>query len=294
VFFNGVTTANTADFDVEVRDLTVNGTVLAQGIGSFSFGTSGSLQVSGALRYLNVAPTNSLSLFADQRLEVLLPTGSISLFDQNSSTPGLAGTLNLVGRSIFAANGNLLGLIRSDPNAASPATVLKDNSSFTSDGAFIFADRAVIAAGDHLLTQNTGVGATFSGIIVGPGGLLIRKELDFGTTPLRVVTFGGRKNLDGTFTTNDAFFGLVDFGTTPPATVYTAASTLNDCNIVLNQCGSSDMIQSNAANVIDSANSSRPGAARRAILRLSAPSPVSSCLSELRRKNSERLIQIAK
>ena len=65
-------------------------------------------------------------------------------------------------------------------------------------------------------------------------------------------------------------------------------------NIVLNQCGSSDMIQSNAANVIDSANSNRPGAATRAILRLSAGSPVSSCLSELRRKNSERPIQIAK
>lgn len=237
IFFSGAVTANTANYDVEIRDLDLFGSLNSSGAGSYGFYTPGSLQVTGQLQVVDADVEDTLSVGAGERLEILPPGGSIGIFDDNANDPGLAGTLSLFGGSIFAADANLLGIIRSNPDNPGLAALLTDSTGTITDGSFIFADRVEIGVGAYLITRNTGVGSDFSGIVVGPGGLLIRHELDFGPGIIRVVTFGARDNGDGTSTLNDDFFAIADFGTTTPADDYTAASTLNDCYIVLGQCG---------------------------------------------------------
>lgn len=228
----------TAAYDLEVRDLSLQGSLAAGGTASVGLYADGDLLLTGLVDYRSVASTDQLFIAAGNVLEIVLPGGGISMLDGNAGNPGLAGTLGLAARSIFAADANLLGLIRSDPDSATLGPFLLGAGTNTTDGSFIFADTVDIAAGNHILTQNTGAGADMSGITVGPGGLRIRREGDFGPGTMRVITFGARDNGDGTFTLNEDFFATANFSSTVPANDYTTDATLNDCNIITAVCGS--------------------------------------------------------
>jgi hypothetical protein len=230
--------AGTAAYDLEVRDLAIQGSLLPGGTADLSIYADGNMLVTGLVDYRAVASTDQLFVAAGNTLEIVLPGGGFSMLDGNTTDPGLAGTLGLAARSLFAADANLLGLIGSDPASATLGPLLLGSGTNTVDGSFIFADTVEITAGDHILTQNTGVGADMSGIVVGPGGLSIRREGDFGQGTMRVITFGARDNGDGTFALNDDFFATVNFNSTVPANSYTTDATLNECNIITAACPS--------------------------------------------------------
>jgi hypothetical protein len=92
---------------------------------------------------------------------------------------------------------------------------------------WLIAGGMTLGIGNTLFVQNSGAGRDFAGITVGEGGLTINTT---GQSPAQVVAYGRKFNADGTFTTGDAFFRLVNFGV-GEGSLYTDLSEFNECLI---------------------------------------------------------------
>jgi hypothetical protein len=224
--------------DLIVRDLTFVGGGAATGIGILDINTRGIARVEGALAMTGAAAANGISVTADQRLEVVTPTGSIRVRD-GAGNPG--GTMSLTSANIWVASAGIIDKLRIDPNYAGRDDELIDNGGVDAPLGYVEADAVRLGTGGTLYIQNTtsargtfASGSDFGGVTVGPGGLIIRST----GTPGSVNVFGRRRNADGSFTIGDDFFHSASYltGGAPLTSAYTLGSMLNTCIIVTGAC----------------------------------------------------------
>ncbi|MXO89050.1 hypothetical protein GRI32_09895, partial [Altererythrobacter aestuarii] len=234
ISFFGAATTGGDTYDVQLRDLTILGS-LDSGISSLSIFSDGSMGIVGALHYTSADFTDQLNLYALGELTIELPTGSITM--DNGAVSGFAytGTVYMFGEQLFAATGDVLPGIRANPDDPALALVLGDDGGASVVTNYLSANTVSLEADSHILMQNTGAAGTLGGILVGPGGLTIRQFSDSMATTMRTIAYGMQDLGSGTLVTNDDFFALVDFGT-DVVNEFTPGSTFNDCDIVNNSC----------------------------------------------------------
>ena len=194
-------TAANRPADVLVRDLSLAG---AQ-VGLFDLRTSGIVQVAGGLLMSGVRPGGGIEIRATERIEVVNPSGSVRVRDGAGLTDG---NLLLSSNNVWSASQGLLDQLRADPNFAGRDQALLVNDGPVAPRGYIEAGDVVLAARDTLFVQNSGGVIAFAGITVRESTLRI---LPTGSLPLKVFAFGRRINPDGSFVTNNAFFGEVVF-----------------------------------------------------------------------------------
>jgi filamentous hemagglutinin family protein len=235
-----VATAANRPPDLSVRDLGLNGSGAANGVGALEIVTPGIARVEGALLLSNAGAGGSLSFTAQQRLEVVTPDGGIRVRDAGG---GPAGAMILTSDNLWVASPAILDLLRADPDYAGRDDDLIDNGGTETPRGFVEANGVTLVAANTLFVQNSGATTAspvddiaYAGITVGAGGLTVRTT---GAAPAMVSAFGRRLNADGSFTNGDTFFFQVDFETTRGslAAGYTAPSEFNNCIIVTGQCG---------------------------------------------------------
>ena len=229
------------DPDVLIRDLTIIGT-LDDGVSSVSLDTPGIIRVEGVLVYQDAAATDSLSIFAGQRLEVVTP-GGIGIVDADGNP---AGVLELTANNLWVGDADLIGQLQADPNFAGRDEALKSAAAGSDDPlGYIRGGSINIGVGETLFVRNTGTSEAPGGILIGDGTLSIRSESftdsSSSSTPISVFAYGAKRNSDGTLVTGEAFYDLVNFNKTAtasgrPGTSYVDGSMFNDCDINTDEC----------------------------------------------------------
>ncbi len=213
--------ADGPDPDIDIYDYNIAGSLTSGGgTSSVTFNTNSSIQVLGALDYLDAANSDVLSLNAGQRIEVITDAGgSIAMTD---SIGDLSGTLNLTAHDIWVADQAIIDQLEIDPNYAGRDADLAVNSGAENDAGYLQAGGiAVDLLGSSFLVQNSGNNIdTLAGLSVGDGGLTIVNE---GTDAATVIAYG-REVFDGVITGGDAFAALVQ-----PTGNFTPDSTINNC-----------------------------------------------------------------
>lgn len=236
------------DPDVVIRDLTISGS-LDDGPSQVDISTDGILSVEGLLSYVDAASTDSLFISANERLQIITPTGGIIISDSSGQ---LSGSLSLFSNLIIAATADLAGQIANDPDFDGVEDALIDSEGIDEPRGFIRGGSVSLSSDGSILIQNTAGGSSsstgsngveFGGVTVGDGGLEIFSENFSGTSgsplPIRVIAFGAHERPDGSLQTGEEFFGTVDFAPDPTSDFFTDASTFNNCVIVSSVCTSS-------------------------------------------------------
>lgn len=221
--------------DVLVRDLSLAAPGAAQAgvnlfrltVGGGPLGADGILQVEGALSLTNAGAGSGIFLAAGQRVQIVTPTGSVRVRDA-AGMPG--GTLDISSRNIWSTSQAVIDQLRADPAFAGRNEALIANDGPEQPRGYIEGAEIVLRAGDTLLVQNSGTATSFAGITVVGGTLVVTPT---GGQPLDAFAFGRRINPDGSFVTNDAFFGEVEFGASG---AYAANAKFNDCFIATGIC----------------------------------------------------------
>lgn len=259
---NSFTFNHEADFDgsspsgpsgLEIRDVTIAGS-LDDGVSDITINSVDTVTITGAIEYLDAAPTDSFSILAEDGIRIVLPTGSISMFDSNDT---ISGTVKLLSRSIFAADTDLIDQILLNPLDPAIDQALADDGGATVPSAYVVGGRVELVGVDYIYLQNTGADGVQVGVVASEaGGLRIAQptlaeldEIDFEDDIsgifLRTVAFAAIESPSGTFQFDgDLFFinedvlPLVELNQNP-ANHLTADATLNGCIIVTGECGSS-------------------------------------------------------
>jgi filamentous hemagglutinin family protein len=157
--------------DVNIFDLQIEGSATpGGGNGSVTLNTPGTVHVLGALNFINAATTDRLVISANQRIEVITPSGSIRMTDANG---GLAGTLTLRSANIVATDAALAARLAADPNFSGRDEALKTNTGPINPAGYLQAGGIELLAGSNIFIQNTGTATDFAGLTVGGGGLLV-------------------------------------------------------------------------------------------------------------------------
>lgn len=193
-------TAPDRDPDVLVRDVTLE----AGNVGQVEIASPGIIEVQGSLLLADAGSSNSIAIGAG-RIQVVTPEGSIRVRDA-SGLP--AGTLALASPDIWAASRDILTQLAADPNFAGRDAALTVNDGADDPRGYIEAGDVELFVGRTLFGQNSGTAQQLAGITVLENTLTITPT---GQTPLVVFAFGRRINADGSFVTNDSFFGEVQF-----------------------------------------------------------------------------------
>jgi hypothetical protein len=182
------------------------------------------VRVDGTVAYTHASGTDQFVLNAGERIQVVTPTGGIIL----SNTAGLpGGVLRMTSPLITVTDAALAAQLAANPNFAGRNDALFVNSGAVNARGYLQGGGIAFTVGNGLFIQNTGTSTDFAGVAVGAAGLAIRGST---AAPISVVGYGRRHNADGSFTTGEPFFALVDFGK-GAGTSYTADSELNECNI---------------------------------------------------------------
>jgi hypothetical protein len=230
--------------DLIVRDLSFTGGGAATGIGTLDINARGIARVEGALLMTGAGAGDGITFTANERLEVVTPTGSIRVRD-GAGNPG--GTMTLNSANIWVASTAIIDKLRIDPNYAGRDADLIDNGGVDAPFGYVEANGVTLGASATLYVQNTTAargtfasGSDFGGVTVGPGGLIIRSTASpaAGGGPAGVNVFGRRRNADGSFTIGDDFFHGSTYLTNgvPLAAGYTIGSMVNTCIIVTGAC----------------------------------------------------------
>ena len=198
------------------------------------------MRVEGQLIYQDAASTDSLEIFAAQRLEVVTP-GGIAMVD---SAGNPAGTLSLAANNLWVGDADLIGQLQSDPNFAGRDDALRTAATGSDDPlGYIRGGSIDISVGETLFVRNTGTEEAQGGILVGDGMLSIRSTSfdDSTPRPITVFAYGAKRNSDGTLVTGEAFYDLVNFNKAAtasggPGTSYNDGSFFNDCDINSGEC----------------------------------------------------------
>ena len=207
--------------DLLIRDLSLDG----QRIGRLDVRTSEIVQVEGALLVTGVQATGGVNIRADERLQIVNPTGSLQVRDAAGMTDG---SVNLTSNNIWSASQALLDQLRANSNFAGRDDALTANGGPVEERGYIEAGDVTLFARDSLFVQNSGTAASFAGITVRENTLRI---VPTGAQPLRVFAFGRRINPDGSFVTNNAFFNEAQYDGRGGPVGYTADAQLNRCFI---------------------------------------------------------------
>jgi filamentous hemagglutinin family protein len=253
---------NTLSFTVQ--DLTIQGTGFGSTTGNIvstgqsnapaiAFSTPGDLRVEGQVRIANAGPNDLISFISGGRLQLVLPTGGVSVFDSSGQVTGRA-FLYASDRIAAVTDSQLAGLLAA-PDAASRTAIL---SQFTGAGtSYLSAGRVSIREGNAYWGADTGDANTRSGILVGPGNGNASAGLDFHqgviapanlasvngldpdqqfsqyanqTNPAEIIGYGR-----STILTNNDFLGGANPGISFIQTEVTSGSSFNNCNL-LNGC----------------------------------------------------------
>ncbi|AOL22789.1 filamentous hemagglutinin family N-terminal domain-containing protein [Erythrobacter litoralis] len=228
--------AGTDDPDIILREATAFGSADPNGgvsdilIQTGDFG--GIIRVDGLIELGNAAPTDTFTLLADNRIEVVTPGGiAISDFD------GLpTGQMLLDASNIWVADADLITALQADRSFAGRNDELAVAIAVSADPlGYLRAGRVDLQPGQSLLVRNTGSETEQGGITVGDGGLFIRANENSEST-LDVFAYGRRQQADGSFVTGSDFFSEVNFNINVGNTAYTGESELNDCVINTAEC----------------------------------------------------------
>ena len=186
--------------DLEIRDLTLTGSA-GGGLSSASITTTGSARVVGDLLLSQAGATDTLAVTASQKLEIVLPDGSIAITGAGGA---LAGRLTVSSNNLVAATLDLLTKVLADPDASGLVDAFKVPASTTSNLAgYIRADGIKLLSNANILLQNSGTARDFAGVTVGGGGLIIGR-----ITPAAGGSTGGTTG--GTITTGGfSFSGML-------------------------------------------------------------------------------------
>ncbi|WP_129794518.1 hypothetical protein [Sphingosinicella sp. CPCC 101087] len=206
VFFNGT--------DVVVRDLTITGA--PDGGPSFVELEADNVSVQGALVYV-AGPEDTLSIdVAGGLLEVITPTGSISVNDGET----LSGRLEIEAGTTIVADAELTARIKADPNFDGLADALATNNGPDNPEGYLQASIIEFSFDGEpgepqkaVYIQNSGDDTTFGGTATRVPGLIFRLEDDDDeAAQVRLIGYGAGLDQGGGAVTNSAYANSVDFG----------------------------------------------------------------------------------
>jgi hypothetical protein len=155
--------------DLLIRALTLNGSA-ASGFSTISFSTPGRTRVEGAVLVNGAAATDRLAITGTERVEVVTPTGSITMRDASNQ---LGGVLQLISDNILVTDGALASQLAANPNFQGRDQALRTNNGAATPAGFVQAGGVQLLSGGRIFVQNTGTATEFAGVTVGGGGLLI-------------------------------------------------------------------------------------------------------------------------
>jgi hypothetical protein len=164
--------------DLLIRALTLSGSQ-SNGFSSVTIATPGRARVEGAVAMTGAAPTDRLMIAATERLEVVTPTGSITMRDVSNQ---LGGILQLRSDAISVTDAQLATQLAANPNFAGRDEALRTNNGANTPSGFIQAGGVQLLSGGRIFIQNTGTATEFAGLTVGGGGLLIGSIRPTGNT----------------------------------------------------------------------------------------------------------------
>ncbi|MET0180695.1 MAG: DVUA0089 family protein, partial [Novosphingobium sp.] len=157
--------------DLEIRDLTLNGSAASGGLSSLTITTPGWARVVGDLLLAQAGSEDVLTVSGGSRLELVLPDASIAVTGAGGA---LAGRLQVSSNNLVAATLDLLAQAMADPTAAGLVAALRTPASTTAnlDG-YLRANAVTLISNANILLQNSGTARDFAGVTVGGGGLII-------------------------------------------------------------------------------------------------------------------------
>jgi hypothetical protein len=226
VVFNASGTGQNATPDVIVRDFQIEGSQLpGGGVHDATLNTSGRVLIEGLLAYTSASASDLLAINAADIQVDTSSGGRIAMVDSSEEVP--SGILELTADNIWVGDEALLAALNEDANFAGRDDAIATNGGAVVPEGFLISDGMTLSVGNSLFVQNSGAADDYAGITVGADGLAIRTT---GQAPAQVVAYGRRFNADGSFTTGEDFFNLVQFGIAA-GSAYTDLSEFNECLI---------------------------------------------------------------
>ncbi|MDT7933284.1 MAG: hypothetical protein RQ833_01590 [Sphingomonadaceae bacterium] len=249
---------NTISFTV--RDLTIQGTGFGPTAGNIvstgqanapaiAFSTPGDLRVEGRVRVANAGRNDLISFISGGRLQLVLPSGSVSVFDSSGQVTGRA-FLYASQQIVAATDGQLASLLATQTPAARNAILAQATGTGTP---YLAADRVSLRAGQAYWGADTGDGTTRAGIFVGPGNPNSSAGLDIRQGVIAPMNIAAVNGLDpdqqfsqyaiqtgpaeifgygrSTLLTNNDFLSGPNPGISFIQSEVTPQSTFNNCNL---------------------------------------------------------------
>jgi hypothetical protein len=225
----GGSVGSAAPPDVIVDSFTVTGGASNSNLGAsglLTIRTPGKMRVIGNVQLTGLSDTNTLNLFADEALEVILGQGTVRLLGANNA-PG--GQLNLQSDDIIVATAAAITDVGLATTTNAIEARLAQNDGVILDEGSLFARsiRADVQGGFYV--QNSGTGTEFAnrrGLTFGAGGLDVLTE-----GPSRIVVNGVQLGANGQITGLDTIPLLTVGGGVPATGSFDPRSTLNGCII---------------------------------------------------------------
>jgi hypothetical protein len=200
--------------------------------GAFTLASSGTISVTGNLRFANAGAGQSLVLNAGA-VRLFTDTGSIGVFGTGDA---VSGRLAIGANSIEAGTAQLLGNRASfaGPLGADVTTAIGAAAAQPREAGILQAGRIELAARDDIIIQNTGSAALAAGFSAGSDGLTITNR--GGTTAaggFNVLIYGRVQGTSG-FLTNADTLAAVSFTSAQGTALagYSTQSVVNGCAIV--------------------------------------------------------------
>ncbi|HEX6603735.1 MAG TPA: hypothetical protein VF027_02495, partial [Sphingomicrobium sp.] len=226
IIFNAVAGGEGPTPDVLVSDFEIEGTgTPGGGVHHAQLNTDGSVKIDGTLVYTSAGADDLLDINAADIQVNTTEGGRIAMVNSAEDAP--AGLLELNADNIWVGDQALLDNLNSDVNFVGRDAMVGTNAGSVVPEGWLIAGGMTLGIGNTLFVQNSGAANDFAGITVGDGGLTIQTT---GQAAAQVVAYGRKFNADGTFTTGNAFFNLVDFGV-GEGSLYTDLSEFNECLI---------------------------------------------------------------
>lgn len=203
--------------------------------GSLTIRTPGKMRVIGNVQLTGLSDSNSLNLFGDDSVEVILGSGSVQLRGQSADQ--LAGNLTITGEDIVIATTQAITDISSMTSTSAIDARLAQNDGIINDIGALSANRITLnhSLDDSVYIQNSGTGTAFDdrrGITFGAGGLFINGPGNQDSLVINAV----HRNANGGLVTGLSTIPLININapsgsTTVVQTGFNAQSTINGCVI---------------------------------------------------------------
>lgn len=234
----GGSTGTAAPPDVVVDAFTMTGGTSGSNLGaegSLTIRTPGKMRVIGNVQLTGLTNDNSLNLFGDESVEVIMGSGSVNLRGQ--APDQLAGNLTIRSDDIVIATMQAINDIAAMTSTSAINARLAQNDGITNDIGALSANRITLNHNltDSVYIQNSGTGTAFDerrGITFGAGGLFINGPGNQDSLVINAV----HRDASGGLVTGLAVIPLVNINapsgsTGVVQTGFNAQSTINGCLI---------------------------------------------------------------